>query len=66
MPEPGTTFLNKWVALKVFASCQSHRKELSLLLEREHTHEEEGAEAMEVTVDGKPSPIRVVHTRTSY
>jgi hypothetical protein len=37
--------------------------ELSLFLEGEHSYEEEGVEAMELTVDGKPAPTTVVYAR---
>jgi hypothetical protein len=52
------TFLNKYVALSVCVRCRSLHKsqtsdELSLFLEGEHSYEEEGVEAMELTVDGK-------------
>jgi hypothetical protein len=48
--------LNKYVALSVCVRCLRKSQtsdELSLFLEGEHLYEEEGVEAMELTVDGK-------------
>ena len=50
--------VNKYVNFSDFIRCRSLRKsqtsdELSLFLEREHSYEEEGVEAIELTVDGK-------------
>jgi hypothetical protein len=58
--------LNKYVAVarrSVSGAGAPQERELSLFLEGEHSYEEEGVEAMELTVDGKPAPTTVVYAR---